>query len=40
MTYSTTHINLFQAVEGSNQKFVGPGLPVYELATPLRLSYE
>ena len=28
------------AVEGSNQKFVGPGLPVYELATPLRLSYE
>ena len=40
MAYSTTHINLFQAVEGSNQKFVGPGLPVYELATLLRLSYE
>ena len=33
--YSTT-----QAVEGSNQRFVGPGLPVYGLATPLCLSYE
>ena len=33
-----THINLFQ--DGSNQKFVGLGLPVYGLATPLRLSYE
>ena len=38
--YSPTHINLFQAVEGSNQRFVGLGLPVYGLATPLRLSYE
>ena len=31
-------LNLLQAVEWSNQKFVGPGLHFYRLATPLRDS--
>ena len=28
--------NLLQVVEWSNQKFVGPGLPVYGLAMPIK----
>ena len=33
----TTH-NLLEVVEWSNQKFVGPGLQAYGMATPLLLS--
>ena len=32
---SPTTINLLQAVEWSKQRFLGPGLQVYALATPL-----